>query len=333
MPHQRKIKTKWLRRIAISTLFLLLTACSSLPTIEVDDSNLLYKEIKKKITSKKYSKAALQIILADVISLADKLDTRPHMKLLLEHGADINDQTSTEKLTALMLACKKSNTPAYIFDFLLENGANINLSIPIKSALRPGATALHLCAGIDYIYFGAAKNTLGYQHGNSAGYKILIAHDANKFIKDKKGISANSTLITLKKGALEKLLAASSNKHQQQQKLVDAAERKKKAITTWNRDLYLPFKLRQNKYFSAINNRLNEKRYADALVYFDFLKRMKIELPHRYIYFHGEALLMSEKPQQALTALLRYINFTKAKGARYKKAIKLIDKAKILINP
>lgn len=305
-------------KIATTLLLVLLTACGSMPK---DRDNT---------ASKTVSQRELQTALLNYISQSDEFDRRADMSLLLERGVDINGQSSNEKLTALMQACKKDSTPAAIFDFLLANGADITRSIPHNNGLRPGVTALHLCAGIDAIYADMSKGSSTQQYGNTEGYKILIAHDANKFIKDFNGHSAYSILKALNKYDLARLQAASAKKHQSQQKKNDA-ERKKRFITTWKRDLYLPTELRKNKYMSALIKRSKDKRYDETLLYFDFLERMNIDLPHAYTYFYGEALLHSDQPQSAIIKLLIYTSSTDAMSVRHKKALRLIDKAKTAI--
>lgn len=315
-------------------ILILLNACSHTPHTEVNSN----KELNSNISNKEekvthYSKRELQKRLHQRILQADKFDVRPYITLLLDYGVDINGPSLDKALTALMLACKNTKTPANIFEFLIANGAKLDISIPENNASRPGITALHLCAGVDAIYSSntTRKTSQASNYGNNKGYKILLANDANKYIKDQKGHSAYSVLRALGKRKLANLEAKSAKKHHELQKKNDA-KRKVKFNTLWKRDLYLPPALRKKKYLSALLKRIKTKRYGEALVYFEFLHRMQIELTPDYVYYFGEALLNGDKPRQAITTLQKYIKITNATGKFSNNATAMITQAKKLFN-
>jgi ankyrin repeat protein len=88
-------------------------------------------------------------------------------KILIQHGLNI-DAKDNNGVTALHWAIGKDKTP--LAKFLIEKGANVNLSIESMKGLE-GITPLHLAAG----------------HGNLELVKLILSKGANPSVKSKDG--------------------------------------------------------------------------------------------------------------------------------------------------
>ena len=90
-------------------------------------------------------------------------------------------------------------------------------------------------------------------------------------------------------------------------------------------DSDLPAEVREDKYKLALSEALRSGEHDKALVYFDYLDRIGVQLPDSMLFFRGEASLKAGDPQQAKQYLLDYIKAEGKQGPYYRKALERLS--------
>lgn len=90
-------------------------------------------------------------------------------------------------------------------------------------------------------------------------------------------------------------------------------------------DSDLPLEVREDKYKLALSEALRSGEHDKALVYFDYLDRIGVQLSDSMLFFRGEASLKAGDPQQAKQYLLDYIKAEGKQGSYYRKALERLS--------
>jgi hypothetical protein len=95
----------------------------------------------------------------------------------------------------------------------------------------------------------------------------------------------------------------------------------------FERDRRLPVDVRRDKYMVSLTSHLKNERYREALVYFDLLGRLDVDLPASFKFFLGESLLRTGNSKAAVSKLYEYIEEEGPSGQYYKMALELVNEA------
>ena len=111
------------------------------------------------------------------------------------------------------------------------------------------------------------------------------------------------------------------------------AEEKTRTVRTENiqqivsSETSLPSNIRKDKYMVALTNHLKKQEYHEALVYFDTLDSMNVELSSSFTYFWGETLIKTGDNQEGLAKLYHYLERAGSGGKHYSSALQYINEA------
>ncbi len=93
------------------------------------------------------------------------------------------------------------------------------------------------------------------------------------------------------------------------------------------KDASLPVSVRADKYLKEIKKKFRNKKYKEAVVYFEALERLNVELEPSFIFFYAKALLNADNIDRAIDKFYEYLGITGSNGEYYNNALDLIAEA------
>ena len=248
------------------------------------------------------------------------------VKLLIEKEADIN-AVDTHSQTALMMAA--GNGRKGTVKFLIENGANINKPTldgrtALKSAVYGGHTDIvKLLIEKSNNFTRGGALLFAAENDKTEMVKLLIGNSVGDIKAALKTASRYKSGATI--AMLEEELQKRRHVREQREKAAKEEAERVKLDAKFERDKKLPLQVRKDKYMVALKSRLKNENYEEALIYFNFLEKLKVELPPSFTFFYGEALLKTGQSVAAMDKLYKYINIAGSKGKYYTRALALTD--------
>lgn len=261
--------------------------------------------------------------------------TPQEVQSLINGGKNVNSTYSVSNRTPLWWAVMEGNLGTA--DILLMNGADINMgdaygASPLIDVVQDGKLEM-----IDYLIKNGAD--LDYKdHGESALDRAAV----HKQRESAKLLVLNGARVTSRNREylewpwdewLKEAEVKKQKEREEARKAQIAAQNAKadryraKLEAKYKRDKSLPLDVRKDKYMVALTAHLKNEQFKEALIYFDWLTRLNVELPPSFTFFYGEALLRTGKPKEALGKLYAYIKIAGSGGKYYKKALGLTNEA------